>query len=236
MKKIGSRILNLSYSVIISLAVNYMTYAFQNAIIFSIIPMIIAISICVSHFKKSEEKIWQYFYTIPMIIISYLFYLNIYIRGKQLWVVAAVLSLVLAVWAILCLECKIAFKKETIFYVGAYILIYFAGGSFLWVYYNNAAAALIDYLIKNADIISTHNFEAFAFIENAAAETDSLCREIDMVFYASDKRYRLSVLAHGYCLYDETCRDEYYELLGKLDGSDFNKIRLLLDNVPFKVS
>lgn len=230
MKKTGSRILNLSYSIMISMVVNYIAYAFKKAIVLSVIPMLLAIFLFVCYLKKSEEKFWQYLCTIPMVIISYMFYSAMYIRGNKLCVVAAVLSIVLVVWAILCIENKIAVKKETIFYVVFFILIYLAGCSLIWVYYNNAAAATIDYLIENANVTLLQDYEAF--IMNAASDTDGLCQEIDMVFYASNKIYCLFDLAYGYCYYDETYRDEYYELLGKLDNSDFNKIRLLLDNVP----
>ena len=227
MKKIGSRILNLSYSIIIGLVVNYIVYAFQHAIVLSILPMLLAIFLFVCYLRKTDERLWQYLCIFFIVIISYMFYSDMYIRGKKLCVVAAVLAFILAVWAILCIKNKIAFRKEAIFYVAAFILIYAAGCSLIWFYYNNMAAATIDFLIKNENISLLEDYEAV--IMNAASNTDGLCQEIDTVFYASDKIYCLSDLAYGYCYYGETYWDEYHELLEKLD---FNKIRLLLDNVP----
>ena len=233
MKIIVDRVLHILYSIMLGFALNYCIYSFQNAIVWSVIPMLLVIFLFVRYLKKSEPKLWQYVCTVPIIIASYLFYSFMYLRGSRLSLTAAVLSFVLVLWSILCIEEKIAVKKEAIIYLAAFLVVYLAGGSFLWFSYNQKAAAAIDCLVKNADVSVIDDYESFLI--NAALEADGLCQEIDAVFYGSDKRYNLFDLAYNYCYHAESYRKEYYELLEKLEDSDYNKIKLLVNNVPFSL-
>lgn len=156
-----------------------------------------------------------------MCIISFLFY-EMY---RKRWILESLFSeilmtSVLALWCVLCVEDKISLRKKDMGYLSLFVIICILYVVLVWTHYNQRAAFAIDYIAENDQPETV-----------AAGEIDALCKEIDRVLLGGDNEYRFWDLADRYRRHIGSYEEEYRELQRMIKNPGRNKIHVLMNAI-----
>lgn len=213
---------SLFYSFLISVVANYLiTYVFRPPIIYYVLPMLPVALLRAKYLQKKCSRAWRYAHFGVMLAVSCLFYL----LYRRLWAleilfVEILITLVLALWFVLCVEDKISLGKKNIGYLLLFAVVCALYFALVWTHYNRKAAAAIDYIVENNEPET-----------GAAGEIDALCQEIDRVLLGGDNIYKFWDLADRYRRQEGSCEEEYRSLQETVTNPDRNKVHVLMNTI-----
>ncbi len=221
-EKVFSGVKSLFCSLSICAVVNYLvTFIYRPPAVYNILPMLPVVFLRAKDLRKKYSRPWQYVHFAVMLVISFLFYVTDRIQHMKIVFVGCLMTFVLAVWCVLCVEDKISFRRKNIGYLILFVVVCTLYGGLVWTHYNQKAAVAIDYIAQN-DQPET----------GAADDIDALCYEIDRVLLGDKKNYRFWNLAdRWYGRYASSCEAEYRELQELVKNPGRNKIRVLMNAI-----
>lgn len=174
-------------SLLSSAIIHFINYSLNLPAIYSVIPLMILILIFMLFTRGWDHKVRQYAFLIPYVAEYFGFLIYFYNKGKLMPVTACCMTVVLAVWGVVCIECIAKSKKRTA--AGFVIFVVIAAIAIVGVcgYYSALAKDQVE-KIKNVRVPD----------EKLGEETDALCQELNSVFYAKRKlKFSLAEVARS---------------------------------------
>lgn len=222
-KKVFSVAASLFYSFCISVVVNYLvTFAFRPPAVYNFLPMLPVVLLRMTFLREKCTRPWLYVHAGIMLVISFLFYVVMYRKrwALDLSFAGSLMTLVLALWCILCVERKITLRKKDLGYPVFFVLVCALYAVLVWTHYDRRAAEAIDYIVQN----SQPEF-------SASRDIDAFCWEIDWVLLGGDNEYGFGDLQDRLEKRAGSFEEEYKELQESLRNHSKDNIHALMNAI-----
>lgn len=202
--------LEIVKSAIYGIGINIVNYSFRLPAVFSVLPLMLLL-LCITLFTRAtHDKKRQYAFWIPYVLEYFFFCLYFYNKGRLMPLTATCMTMILAVWGVVCIECFTKNAKKNL--IGFLALLTVAAGAIflIWNNYSGKAREAVTKIVQAKEPN-----------QRLAVEVDVLSKELNVVFYSKPNlKFRFTEVSGNYESENGEYRklyDEFMETLSKVD-------------------